>query len=454
MQAFQSAGEWWTPGSSESRVVGMLEFRPDRGFDLAIPLGSLSDSDREPIVHGRLYDGRIATLVNPIRTHSGFNSSGSTRADFLAARGFIGESEIETDPLVDKIAVEYAHLSDWVARPPATFSPSGGAASRPFTVTVHYEAPPEIPLYSGTGCRIALRHLANTSTPSVRGVTFMYRCVATINIDPPLRLRNVETSYTQPLGEFLSFCLDSHTYQYETTVHSRGIPKPWNLCSAQFTTDYPNKVIWPLDMLLPLDGIRDRTSSLLENWFTMNSDEHRAVSLLIGVNGRQHAPSDLRFLAAAQALEALARTGANEEEMEAAKFERYLDVVKRSIVDEKVQRWATRKLKFANRRSSAELVWDLAARVGDYVNCLAPDRHGFLDDIRTNRNFYTHRDSRGGGRIRAGGELYVLTQGVVCLLKAAILRRLDFSPPEVQGFMKRCSACAHWSREVAEQYSR
>jgi hypothetical protein len=207
-------------------------------------------------------------------------------------------------------------------------------------------------------------------------------------------------------------------------------------------------------MLLSMPAIGQRINAVLDQWLSFSGDERRAVSLLVGLI-REHTVSvDLRFLAAAQALEALSRVEGNQNELDEDEFRRRLRIVRDSVPEARVRDWADRKLKYANDRSAGELFKDLAARVGDYVDILAPAKQAFFDDIRNNRNFYTHRDSSRVERVLEGEKLYVLTQGVIALLEAAVLRRLGFSQQDTRSVMEACQGALQWRLRVAKQYER
>jgi hypothetical protein len=209
-------------------------------------------------------------------------------------------------------------------------------------------------------------------------------------------------------------------------------------------------------MLLSMQQLPQRIEEILDRWLQFKGDEYRAISLLVGINkdikNNYAIPIDLRFLAAAQALEAISRVDAKEKELEEDEFNRRLSVIMESVDDKKVREWAGRKLKYANSRHASDLMTDLIKYIGEYARTLAPDLQRFLNDIRNNRNFYTHRDDRRVKQVLEGNELHVLTQGIVCLLKAAVLRRLGFSQEETHNLMNDCQGCLTWRFRVAEQY--
>lgn len=149
----------------------------------------------------------------------------------------------------------------------------------------------------------------------------------------------------------------------------------------------------------------------------------------------------------------MSRVDAIEKELEEEEFKRRLSVVLESVEDQRIRKWAERKLKYANSRQSSDLIKDLVGNIGKYANILAPNREQFFREFRDTRNFYTHRDDREKHNILEGERLHILTQGLVCLLKAAVLRRIGFSQEQVYNLMNDCQVCVQWCSRVSRQYS-
>lgn len=312
----------------------------------------------------------------------------------------------------------------------------------------------EAELAAGDGWKIKLSHKADMTLPSVKGFSLTHNCFLTLELDSPLQFDKVEERFLTPIWQFLSFCIDRKTHIHELKVLSFGQTSWLEVGKSQGKSAISEDFLMEPYMLLSMQQLSGRTAEILCRWLEFKGDEQRAISLLVGINNdRGSFYSDLRFLAAAQALEAMSRVDANENELNQDEFLRRLSVVLNSIECNKVRKWAERKLKYSNSRSASDLLQNLVDNIGEYVNTLAPDRKQFLSDIRDNRNFYTHRDDRRATRILEGNELYVLTQGLLCILKATVLRRLGFSSEETHRLMNNCEDCLEWRFRVAKQYS-
>jgi ApeA N-terminal domain 1/Helix-turn-helix of DDE superfamily endonuclease len=466
VDAFESAGEWWLPEYPDARVIGLLRYSDEDGFRLEIPVGCLGEmthffnrpnqSRSEPVVHGKLRNGKTVTLVDVMRTAMNLSSQGAGKEEYSSQQGFIGDIESEANPLIDRLHLTYSHLRDWVVWHHSTLTGPVEDDQLGLSVDYHYEKPADTELAAGDGWQIRLGHKFTLTSPSVQGFHLKHDCYLTLELDMPLTLNEVENRFLTSLFRFLSFCLDRSTHTQEVNVRPYGQNNWLEVGRAQGKPSPSRDNVMEPFMLMSMRQLAERTAGILGRWLEFKGDELRAMSILVGLYSNHSIPSDLRFLAAAQALEAMSRVDAQEKELDDNEFARRLSVVANSVEDKKVRKWAERKLKHvsANSRYAGELLQDLAINIGEYANTLTPDSERFFQDIRDNRNFYTHRDDRRAKRVLEGGELYVLTQGLVCLLKAAVLRRLGFSQEETQSLMDDCQGCLQWRFRVAKQYSK
>jgi hypothetical protein len=463
MEAFESSGIWWLPEAPETRIVGMLSYLDEDGFRLKIPFGNLggpeqfvSHINQQPsttIIHGTLQNGKTATLIDCVLTNFSMKTPGMASEEYRALKGYLGDVQSNANPLIDCVNVSYDHLRDWIMSHPSKLTLPSADKAFGLSADFHYETPEDSLLVEIKGCRILLGHTASLTFPSVKGFRVEHDCKLTLEFKEPLALDEVETKYLSPIWSFLSFCLDRNIHTTHLKVRLAGNEEQWLMIGrAQSVTPSSEELIMEPFMLLPMPRIAERINDILTRWLSIKGDEYRAVSLMVGLLSERNVPSDLRFLASAQALEALSRVDANEYELDSKDFDRRIAIISTSVNEKRVREWALRKLKYSNQRSFPELLAELVEDVGEYMDSLAPDRQRFLHDIRDNRNFYTHRDDRGGKNILGPSKLYTLTQGTICLLKAVMLRRLGFSKEETRTIMDGCQKAIQWRLRVAEQY--
>lgn len=104
-----------------------------------------------------------------------------------------------------------------------------------------------------------------------------------------------------------------------------------------------------------------------------------ALNVLVPLSLRDNLSNvDLRFLAAAQTLEALARIGRETLEMPEDVFNRRVQGVMSLIGDEEVASWVSRKLAGANFVSQRRLLRALYKEIGGFAKRVFPNREEFL----------------------------------------------------------------------------
>jgi len=463
MKAIDSAGQWWLPGAPDEIVVGLLKYSDEEGFRLSIPFGHLGgmgemarclkDLSPIPLAHGLLRDGKYVTLAGVMLTGMTMNMPGAASEVYRSSLGFIGDSVLEGLPLVDRASITYSHLRDWVVDHPIQVThrlrevPGKGA-------DYSYESPGPVRIAEGDGWQLSLAHTAALPFPSASGFTLTHDCCLTLALNQPHTYHALAVSYLTPLSDFLSFCLDRSVGAAALDIGLAGErARRFDVGVRQIADLETGEIVTPPFMLIGRPQFGARLGCALDTWLRFGGDERRATSILASLLGDRRLPLDLKFLASAQALEALTRIEARESELDDDEFNRRRRIVHESISDAKVQKWADRKLEYSNARAANELLSDLLNHIGDYAARLVEDQDRFIGDIRENRNFYTHRDDRRAQRVLEGEELYTLTEGVLLLLKAAVLRRLDFTPEETAQIMGACQGTVQARARVAEQYS-
>ncbi len=463
MEPFESSGLWWLPEEADEQVVGLLKYSDAEGFALSIPFGHLGGfkhmagrinrTERTPVVHGTLRSGKRVTLVDLLMTNMQLNMPGAGREEYYAGLGFLGSIQAEVNPRVDTARFKFTHLRDWVVDHRST-SRHGFDEGKPIQIVdYHYEGPELEELASGDGRSLLLHHTALVPFASMTGFNLTHDCEIELRLARPLDFEKLSTDLLGPLWQFLVFCLDRGVNTTSVRIHEAESEEWLDVGRHRTVWGGGDKVITPPFMLLSRPQLGDRGSEVLSKWLTLSQDERRAVSLLASLVSERSVASDLRFLVAVQALEALARVDAREDELTPAEFKRRQKLVVESIDESNVKRWVARKLKYANERAASQLLQDLVASIGEYAAKVAPDQKSLLSDIRDNRNFYTHRDPRRAKRILDGEELYVLTQAVVLLLQAATLRRLGFTPNETSAIMEESQGALQWRFRTAAHYA-
>lgn len=463
MEAFESAGLWWLPGTPDEQVVGLLAFSPSEGFTLSIPFGHLggfrrmmarvNHSENTPLIHGVLRNGKQVTLVNALLTNMTMNMPGAGSEEYYAGLGLVSGDETGPNPKLDRARLAFTYLRDCAVDHPCESEHRLEEDRLGREVDYHYETPDPEQIAAGDGWTVTLIHTASVPFASLEGFSLSHDVEIELRFDGEIDLATLSSEFVAPLWQFLVFCVDRGVDTTKLRIRTPGGDEWIDVGRHQSVSGRSEKVLMPPFMLLSRPQLGDRLDSALRIWLTLSEDERRAAGLLTGLVSERGIPSDLRFLVAVQALETLARVEATEDELKPEEFERRRQAVIDSVDESKVRNWVKRKLKHANQRSTPDLLKDLIADTGKYAASIAPDGKSLLDDIRDNRNFYTHRDSRRAKQVLEGEELYVLTQAVLLLLKAAMLRRIGFDGAETLAIMEDCQGALQWRNQTATQYA-
>lgn len=463
MEPFESAGLWWLPDSPDEQVVGLLKYSPADGFTLSIPFGNLggmkhmvaraNKTEDTPLVQGVLRNGKHVTLSRVLMTNMTLNMPGAGSEEYYAGLGLIGSAPVEPSPSLEHARLSFTHLRDWIVAHPCTSQHSVEDGKFGRKVDYHYESPEPEELASGDGWCLRVIHTASVPTASLAGISLSHDCEIEFAFDQPISLDKLSEEFVGPLWQFFVFCLDRDIDTKGLRIRQPGDTDWIDVGRHQSVSASSDKVILPDFMLMSRPRLGERASEVLQTWLALSDDERRAVSLLTGLVSDRSVPGDLRFLVAAQALEALSRVDAKELELDPDEYKRRVKVAVDSIKESKVRNWTARKLKHVNSRATADLLHDLVISIGDYVSKVAPDRKSLMNDIRDNRNYYTHRDPRRAQHVLDGEELYILTQAVVLLLKAAVLLRLGFDSGETLALMEGCQGALQWRFRTANQYA-
>lgn len=457
MDEFEIGGIWTLPGD-DAGIAGTLRFDPVEGFQLAIPirglgamglsLGRSADDARVPVLRGVTQSGKHILLLDAILASSSVSFPGGVREEYRALRGFSASAPCDPEPTVARATLTLDYLRDWVVTHPASVSWSSDSAN----VMYNYQRPADEVLTAGPDWSISLSHVSTQGAPSVDGFNLRHECKLTFDFDPPRAWHSVLEDFVEPFQKFLSFCVDRSAALTSLTLRPTLDADP---IDAYVTSGRASTRTGPLHsafMLLSKPDAGEDLPKVLNGWLTMDEGAREATSLMVALGGREGVPSDLRFLAAAQALEALARADAVEDELSSKEFRRRRAAVADAVEDPGIRAWVMEKLRFANRKSASRLLREYLDELGGFPRQLAPNLGLFLTDHRDNRNFYTHRDQRNGKKLLSPGGLYIHTQGVLLLLKAGTLSLLGFPADRLAGIVGGASNASQWLARVSAMY--
>ena len=185
------------------------------------------------------------------------------------------------------------------------------------------------------------------------------------------------------------------------------------------------------EMPIPFSSVEDDAQAYIFKWLSFKDYALQAANRTVSLTGNWQMPIDLLFLASANAFEASSRINAESKEMDKETFQKYLALIKKSISDEKVNRWAIGKLSTSNFVTATQLAKHLLKQLGEFSDYIVPDRKRFLYDHRVARNSYTHMTGISDSTILTDEDLYHHAKAVQLLTYGAVMLALGMEPERI-----------------------
>lgn len=126
------------------------------------------------------------------------------------------------------------------------------------------------------------------------------------------------------------------------------------------------------------------------------------------------------------------------------RFNENLDVIKRSISNARIRKWALYKLKCANSTPAGVLTQKMLDELEPYASHVIPDRQRFETDHRLARNAYVHQNGNlVNGTVPSGQDLRTHTEAVLFLVWGKLLNILGITLQELIDALR--SSFFHWN---------
>lgn len=447
-----------------SGEVGLLSFKEEEGIYLDIPYGSLDRGDllhsqlaqsSYESVHGFLKTGEIVCLTDVYSNGASLSMPGGISQKYYCQTAYLSKSDFDVSASIKKVKIKLKNLRDWYGKAPyyATYMANEDGKLSGDIVYTHERSFDKGFYFKLPHLTISLDHDGRASAVSPSGFSVSHDCFLVVEFQVGAQLEEVDAIISK-IVSFFSFCFDE--YAAIESTHFMFVEKnTWVESIVPYLTASTNKQTKKSsDMLLPFSHFEDDLGSLrtvIERWLQFNGDIDRAVSLMTSMKANWRIPIDLDFLVQAQALEALSRVDADENELSKAELRRRRKLVK-TCLPGKFGEWIYDKLNNAGRKSANDLMKELFERVGTYIDELIPDKTRFVRDHRISRDFYTHRGSSSRREPLTGISLHYHNLGVTLIFQAGVLIHLGYSPSEVQEIMNRDNKIKRKAYEVTKAY--
>lgn len=432
--------------AEDACVQGDVSFDEGKGVVLDIPFGEILAGrnaivlggsklpDRLDWLYGFSQEGHRLALSEAVAEATPMSIPGTSRQVVRGSRLFYSKDDFDPTEAVTKVILEIKGFAEWLGISPIRTGFSVGEKTPFFSLEADLGRVGNQVLLEEGGLKIAVSHEIITNGSSELGYSVGHRCYLEIELEQPKELSDVEGLAYQ-VADFFSFCFGFHGEVVEALFRF-GDASP-ACCLVPLVKGSSPKTIHAHRMVLPYREIRDDLSLLLAAWIEEGSDLCSPASLLTTLMTKNWVlPVDLKFIAAAQLLEALSRVGADLESMSGEDYEVCKHALKKalaSIEDRHIAGLLSERVRVGNIKGQNRLLNELVKRHCSAARFVFGDPTAFIERHIRLRNGITHRE---GGLVTANEDLYWHTEAVLIFSYCVVGELLGVSDGKIERRMK------------------
>ncbi len=442
---------------SDACVQGVASFDDEKGIEVDLPLGELladagtiaigDDSlpDKLDWLYGFSQEGCRFALSGVVSAGTARSYPGGSHQTLRATRLLYSKSDFDPAERVSKVVLEIRGLSEWLGISPVRRVGRPGKGSSGFSVEVDLDGAGNQVLFENDELKFTVSHAVNSSGSPESGYKVDHRCLLAIDFIESKTLVDAQDMAFW-IADFFSFCFGFHAEIDEMRIKFGDALAAY--CLVPLVKGYVPKTIVAHRMVLPYREISDKLGGILSAWVNAESDLHSPASLLTTLMTKNWVlPIDLKFIAAAQMLEALSRVGADlkslsEEDYKLCKSA--LAAALDGIGDCHIRSNLKNRLNLGDRKGQNRLLTELVDRHAEAAGLLFGDSRIFVKRHTDLRNGITHRN---GGVTVSNEDLYWHTEGVLIFAYCVVGELLGIPPGEME---RRIEVSAFRCNSVSE----
>ncbi len=438
-------------------VQGVASFDGEKGIEVDLPFGELladagtivigGDSlpDKLDWLYGFSQEGYRFALSGVVSAGTAKSYPGGTHQTLRATRLLYSKSDFDPAERVSKVVLEIRGLAEWLGISPVRWIGHSAKAGSSFSVEVDLDGVGDQVLFENDGLKLTVSHAVNSSGSPESGYKVDHRCLLAIDFIEAKPMTDAEDMAFW-IADFFSFCFGFHAEIEEMQI------KFVDDTSAYFLVPLvegrvPKTIVAPR-MVLPYCKLSDWLNGILSTWIKVESDLHSPASLLTTLMTKSWVlPLDLKFIAAAQMLEALSRVGTDlrslsDEDYKLCKSA--LAAALDGIGDCHIRNNLKNRLNLGDRKGQNRLLTELVDRHAEAAGLLFGDSRIFVERHADLRNGITHRN---GGVTVSNEDLYWHTEGVLIFAYCVVGEILGMPAGEME---RRIEASAFRCNSVSE----
>ena len=442
-------GLFWLPNNEDGKIPGTLTFDQAKGTILTLLGGFQEFGNAEHfqpvIINGFTSSGKKLTLYKCFELNRSFSAPGMATSKIKCRFLFVGATfNNESDIVFNKLCVKLKNLDEWIGISGLEFNKN--FIDKPYVIK--YTIPDTIN-FTIPGFKASFNF--NPEYPSIS----IYNKKLSIG----QRVQFVIETKEGENDSFDNFSKKMFAFQMFLTIatHSPSFPEEIIYYSSSLNTEYEGKTVFPdeirlyyintikqtadefdyLDILFRYSDITENFGHIIKTWYENQENLVSILGLFLQDYFKPGPFDENRFINIARALEIFHRKFfSNEVLSKDDQKERLKDIC--NNVPEKHQNWLKQKLAFSNEPSLKERIEELLRIFNNNVlKKIIKEENIFFNNIRDNRNYYTHYNPDLQNKVLKGGELYYLTERMKVLLTCCILEKMNIDKNIVEKILER-----------------
>jgi len=443
---FEYKGVWFLPENPGNKIAGTLRFSPHEGAILEL-IGSfkgvenmLQLTDHEIILG---YCGKMVTLYECREIGFNIGTHAVQRSNFRAKAVFLdAHFQKKDDVKFKRIEVHYSHLDEWVHI-------TGFEIIRPVDkkgITVNYLLPDSIEMteFEGWNMSIEIKAEGPRIPLSQREVAIKERTFIAIESQEE---KSFEENFemVEKIQNFLSLATMSpvrpeifygFTKACTVTIKDKTI---YPAVEAVFRLAFPAETAKPLmpdEMLFNYSDIKEKTSTVLQNWLQKQEKLKPIFDLYFSTMYNPHLYLENEFLSIVQAVESYHRRTMKNFDLPEDEHKKRIDAIL-NVTPHGHKEWLDNHLEYSNEPRLRKRLKELFKEVSDATGKFGKESESLVQKTLDTRNYLTHYDEKLRIKAAMGQELYMLTFHLKMLLETAFLKELGMDKDTIKTLVER-----------------
>lgn len=453
-------GFFWLPSDKTERIPGTLKIDETGQISLSLfgwrdlepiddpspslnPAGlpAFANAQSHSRIHG-LIKGQAVTLDRCIPSTSRTSLSGGvSERSYIVLRAYVGAwCDLDEEMTFSRIHLRLTNLHEWLMMNGISVDDNFDdfMAGR-FSLSFNAPEPFSVVLPSGAMLSFHLAYSSPSVSLAPTDVSFSQHAYLRLDANDIAPLGDLLAT-TTAFQRLLSVAADqpcevTSLVGFTPDVIIDGREMPIDIYTGRTSRPRPTEDVPSYRMLFTFNDVRSRFSDMVANWLTEDQRLDPALNLYDALMAGAYQHADGRFLATAQAIEALHRRLFPEKrEMSDDEFTALCGELAEASPPHR-RNWVKQRLQHANEPTLRRRVRDLVELFKSYFGT-PQERNRFVNDVVNARNRLTHLPTDSDDKPIDGKSLILMQKKLEVLFQLHVLRQLGFDDEAIESIAK------------------